>query len=325
MDLPDFEIGAHEHKAAHVHSSEPLCSPATARFKIGNDWYLVRTCREAYQDDPIVFLRLDAPNSPVVNSYWGEGQEDFQERLKTPNVFLSHKHWHRDLVYKTGVFGLTLDTSSSAKWSSETTQGFSRWNFPRDVTLDWLLRDADDAIRHETSKLLEDDSSDCSFSWWWANLDEQERSALGHRTQRGTPSEFVHLIKCIIWHYCLHLMDDNIDRGCIIHLSRPNAAVKTRFQLYKKSLRPQLLPNNGFPPEKALRCFELACSYFSLDYRADWQKYTAIKEEIHRNGIRPIVSPSLPSHHQCLEARLQLRDFLRDKVSSAELAELMQQ
>ncbi len=304
-----------------MHPSEPLCAPTVARFKIGANWYLVRTCREAYQDDPIVFMRLDAPNSPVVNSYWGEGQQDFQERLRTPNAFLCHKHWRRDLVYETGVFVLTLDTSRSAKWSSETTQGFSRWNFPRDVTLDWLLRDTDGAIRCETGKLLEDESSDCSFSWWWANLDNQEKAALAHRTQRGTPSEFVHIIRCIIWHHCIHLIDD--ETRCIIRLAKPNSAVQTRFQIYPTSLKPRLLPNLGFPPESARRCFELASSYFALDYRADWLQYTAIKEEINYNGVCPVVTICSPSYHQRLEAQLLLRDFLRDKVSPAELAELM--
>lgn len=317
MSLPNIELPALE--LEELAETEPAVAPALIRFQSGEDWFLLRQCKSRY-NDPILILCLDVLEAPLVRTHWPSSAASLRRALKQPETLLQQGKWRRKLRYEPASDELILRVwTETSQWTSPLNPDHGRWKFPHQITLDWLLRASDNEIRAQTQKLLQDPKSDCQFALNWLSLDEDERSSLALCARKGSYKELIQVLRWITLVHCSDLIGNDTHLNLYVDRREDEDYEYSDddIKLFDEDWE------NLIPSVSAFICFKFACRYFRPAYRKDLAYYTAIQEELKGKPFRQFIYFSVPSHHERLEAQLLLRDFLRDKVSPAELCELM--
>lgn len=312
IELPDLEL-------EELDETEPAIAEALMRFQVGEDWFLLRQCKERY-NDPILILCLDAPGAALVRTHWPSSAASLQRALKQPEKLLQEGKWRRKLRYDSASEDLNLRVwTEMSQWTSPSYPDHGRWKFPHPVGLDWLLRASNDEIRAQTRILLQDPKSDCQFALSWLFLDEDERNDIALCASNGSYAELIQVLRWVTLAHCFEAIDNYTHLNLYID--------RCEDKTYKYSDDDIELFGENWEDLKisdlAFKCFRFICRYFCPAYKKELAHYTAIQEELRDQTFRQFVYFSTPNYHEHLEAKLHLRDWLRDKVSSAEIAELM--
>ena len=305
-----------------VEPSEPMIAPAAARIRVGEDWCLLRECVNKNSDGTVVFLRLEDAGAPIVKAHRSDYDGRLDRALKHPDKFLSKSYWNRQFIFQENPYLVLRVFTRVAQWTREVRLDWGRWQFPFPITLDWLLRTPEAEIRREAKLLLQDPQSDCSFALRWASVDENEKADIALRTAKGSVGECRNVLKWTL----IHHYTDDVENGdwMGIYTSRSDKSpFKNKLDMDDFCRFHDANWSQVELPEEVERCFALAYSYFRLSYKSELRSYTAINDILKERPYLQMIYFSAPSQHEILEATLQLRDFLRDKVSPDELAELM--
>ena len=153
------------------------------------------------------------------------------------------------------------------------------------------------------------------------------------RLKRGTPKECERLLHAALWSdwlYCepFYLDDELVNVG--------NWSWKFNMVGFNESLAASDLSSairgtvatedSSFVLHPRLqRLAELIFAHFGVSCDDEFVKSQTATHSERRAQTRYTIVVPIATAHERLEAQLQLRDFLRDKVSPVELAELMPQ
>ena len=318
MALPDIALSDLEME--DVYDGAPSVAPAAARFRVGNEWVLARKDYDQFGDN-LLIMCLDKRDSPKITAVYASYYNVPPLTFDNPETFLPNMNWRRKLSCKVGSLDLTLWVfEKGASWSLSSDEGFGRWEFPNEITLDWLLQISDDEIRAQTQPLLADAESDCHFAFRWLQMSARERNQTLFTTSRETLGHCEQVLQWIMqsqedwgretvltWFIDLNPRCENLKYA---------QAVTRDSELYSET-------HKLFFSARQSRLLELAVEYFNPRFNESLKEKTIVRDFRGGNASHWKVPIFTPTAHQRLEAQLQLRDFLRDKVSSTELAELM--
>ena len=277
--------------------------------------------REAATSPPL--LRLE--QFPVPPHAWNE--REFTSRIRR-RAITRKLAFNRDgrLISSRGDVYAVL-TMSWGQWAWMCEQGAGYFNWPHltdDAELAARFRaGASDAqVEREIAAMLADADSDCAFAWRWMRLSERERDRELVTVERGNLDEVAALLRALLWSDALWhdvagwqwnvFVGLGSERQFEFDVGVEWSKIENEIETYE--LSPRL--------KRGLR---LVFEHFQL-----WQnkrisaRVQARRIADGRDTYDWHVPVPIPTAHERLEARLQLRDFLRDKVTPAELAELMQ-
>lgn len=334
MSLPDLCIAPHE--ARDLAPAQPLCAPADWRVKTqwGGDYYLVRAVEFQFDEREVVahnqhrgdapLLRLNisklaADENLIVNDI-RRGQ--FERRLAFDSGgSLVVAPGEAEAILRISCFGETLWTSLQDEQIRFVWQGEApKFRFGEK----WRRLTTDAQIERDIGQMLADDASDCAFAWTWLHGSARQREQSLYRIGCGSLDEVETLLRAI----CVNGARELIGAGWRLSLNL-GVGVGAATEFYAggttEMARGSYLKNDDDTRPLApsqVRLVELVLRHFELwrNWRA--QTYTVIQELWKASGywLIPFAAPSM---HEVLEARLLLRDFLRDKVSPDEVRELL--
>ena len=346
MPLPDLCLLPHE--AGDLAPGEPLCAPAAMRVRIwkwrcgGN--YLLRRIkttiapqwvarRQSPDDAPL--LRLVCPPCGQRNFFFSRLRSPRAENRKTIRAF-KRGNFNRVIYFDGQIrlatapenwrYALHIHADGALVWHShDGAIAAFHWNDSRSNLTDMCRFNAtDSAIQSELTKTLEDANCDCAGALSWLDLSRKEKDRqiyrVRHRVRRGTLDEFKSLLRAMIlcensgdeakiWmlYFSSHTLEIGLNDGA----SLQSLFVSGRDEMW--------------PTPRHKRLLELARREFGLYYALDLVRRRSDLQYVAWSDYVLEIQIPVPTAHQQIEARLMLRDFLRDKVSSTELAELMPQ
>lgn len=328
MSLPDLCLLPHE--AGDLAPDEPLCAPATARFFLKGG-YLMRPYIST-EGEKKMAVRKEAEGAPLLK-FWSElSAATFESEMK-------QYQFHRTLYFDADCrllssrtpwqFCLATGGSDGMNWmlpNGEFAHFF--WQSTRNPLQvfqeHWDSLKSDAWIEREILEQLNDPDSDCSFAWSWVQLSPQERHIALFEIDNEALEKCRGLLRAALWsdselkingflRWRIRLLHDNsLLVKPRIHEMLNRSCMEDQFALYHLSSRQS-------------RLLQLIIENFGLHHANKFrQRYFSSVMSLHRDSKENWeVDVYAPTMHQILEARLNLRDFLRDKVSPAELAELM--
>lgn len=329
MALPDFAFEPCE--AGQLASGEPLCAPATRRIVLrrwkGEAAYLARTakhrdgslCTWGKRDEagaPVIQLRFDFA---ALNRGW---KHIPWTRVLGFNAQMNLARHPSHIQIQLYLQNTTRDFFPEylASWDEDYSSRF-RFAFRLKPIAFWPQIDRIHATHIQTfvKQDLAEPDSDCSFALRWMTKGDTTRLRYLCATKRGSFDE----LETCLRH--LALTDARFKEGTLLWQPKFTrretlcASVLSAFPL-KMSAHVEI---NGAPIPLLVeqRCIlKIMESYFQ-PYRMKLKRDSP--ELIGSTILHPEISIDSPSRHERLEARLQLREWLRDKVSPEELDSLL--
>ena len=349
MDLPEFCIAPHE--IGGWASDEPLCAPAMTRVWVGNRWrkraYLLRAMQmsgwdagrmmavarcEERRDAPLLHI----PYSPFAQEFdWTGAKSAYHlTRCKLDRILnfdangrlsLATADWHRRLVlrrYEIPFWFINHQHGENCRFQFPPVHWIFDLIFKRYQR--WFMWASDAQIEGEVGALLADPHSDCAFSWRWVGLSEQEKHQLQFCVKQGTLRQCEEILRAALWIDSTWSASEDWRWEWLLDMAGENPDPLTSSVIVEKSE----LDNGGqrveLPPRlRRLLC--LVCDYFVPRRNPATAMTSAVRFPLQYRRYFWRVPVDAPSQHQRLEAQLLLRDWLQGKVSSTELAELMEQ
>ncbi len=332
MSLPDFELGPLEME--EVVASEPAIAPATARVRVDGEGYLLRLCEGRHRFHPTqFFFRLDFLGAPVVHDTSGISARSMQSVLHLPlqpddmsfffRRYLNSRQYERRMAFSLEhEMGLGI-RADEFYWSKPVgSSGGIVFRLPNHQdNVDWLLRKSDAVIAVEVKKVLVDDQSDCSFARRWVEMtwDEQQRAVA--RFEHSDFDEFVQVMHWLAKANAKFWGNNSVCEWMIFLGEDKNALVAARQEAIY-----QLLPNCGTVFSSGVKgTLNVIDSYFQPAYATDLCTYSIIKHIVKVSNFEIYIGVPSPSHHERLEARLRLREWLQDKVAPEEIPALLEE
>ena len=226
---------------------------------------------------------------------------------------------------------LHLDWRGQTYWvnGSEERFRFVWRGFDRKHCFDekWRAGATDARIESDIATMLADKKSDCAFAWNWLDLSARERELSLYTVGRGSLAEVEALLRAV----CMGEASELEGANWRLML---NVAVGAGTEYYASGASEILLRSYLRNDEDTaqlsrgqIRMAVLILQHFELWRNWDAQTYTLVQERWESGGGGHFwqIPFSAPSMHDLLEARLLLRDFLRDQVSPDEISELIGQ
>lgn len=333
--LPELCLSAHE--IGDFAPGQPLYAPADWRVKtqwlggdylaraveFEDDWRVIVARSQARRDAPL--LRIDLSHLAVTDDlivnqirtgeFEGRLAFDANGRLVAA----------RDQIDST----LILSRFGETFWKTREDEKFlfawmgvdSNHRFDEK----WRRQTDDAQIERDIGQMLADSTSDCAFAWTWLHRSARQRNALIYFVGRGSLDEVEALVRAVCvsgahesqganWRLLLNI---GIGAGTEFYPSGATEIARHSYLRNDDDARP-LAPNQVRLVELILRHFELW-----RNWRA--QTYTIVQELWRDDSCHWLILFAAPSMHDVLEARLLLRDFLRDQVSAGEMRELLRE
>ena len=350
MPLPEFELSALE--LEHLADAELAAVAATARVAVGGDDFLLRLC-VGEKGNPRLFFRLDAPDTPIICVLDPQraSAKNLVELLRAgdcvpPSLFdeIRFSQWQFELPEL--MWALLADWNWQRLFEVDTLQqdrfrlrvegSVANWCCthydPRSNDVLYLAARAHRNARpNSPSKTqivstidvwMRQQMSDVARAYVLSSLPEEEHVPFLTRFENGNWKQYEQLLRYLSWNdYEIwqgrHPNEINlIFKG----LSSERNQVKREYIWIFHGLSvPEATMPDAMKP--ALRALD---SYFSPVINSDWEN-TTVGFLMRRHGSFPyaLALNSPVSAHQRLEAKLVLREFFSDKLTSTELAELM--
>ena len=340
--LPDLCLKPHE--ISDLPAGEPLCAPAEQRVRVESGAYagdyLLRFIATQLSIKPLV-ARRETPGAPLLyvhqNATLGTGAARHIE-MGMFNRLLYFDARHRlarapdDWTYNLAMFrGERGDVHWSCRYGDplsevnlrcfdETTQT-TRWRCP----LNWKFDTPDEQIECDIQRMSRDETSYFALAcgWNFSSEDQQGRRLL--KFANGDWDELMRRLRDLILSF--NDRDPNAEWRLTVRVPRrENFASDAEFFAMLQS-DTRLITGGKYHQfsEIQARIFEAIMRDFEPTWNGELHDLL-VRHEI-RGGDElnfPIrVTVAAASAHECLEARLNLRDWLRDKVTPDELAEWM--
>lgn len=334
MSLPDLCLLPHE--MGDLAPDEPLCAPAIARVKIGRWW-----CRESYLLRPVrtttfptewIARRESSPTAPLLRLFWPPSAE-LEEILISlkQGKFMRVLYFDEQIRLMTSLdvwhYALCIGHDGVAVWSARNGESAAfGWLKPNSkLSTLWRAETTDSDIEHYLRQMLKDNDSDCAFALNWLQLSETEKDTLLVQVAHGNLEECRQLLWASLWIDSIWLSSQrwrwNIDIGWGSDYEAPTSdprVMASRSDIENEIQGIELSP-------RLLRLLEIILAHFKLSHNRQTQSKTLVCNIRNLDNSCWNVPVPTPTAHEILEARLRLRDFLRDKLSPAELNELMPQ
>ncbi len=331
MSLPALCLAPHE--VGDLASGEPLCAPAEMRVRVGlrlaASFYCARWIRLSNGKFDLV-ARRETPHAPLLRFAFGRTAPRQKVNLTT----LIKGGFMRDLFF--GADQKLI--KNRGNWAGElilSPNGQSCWQAPdgeiapfrwhnlqpnRELPNWWRTRATDAEIEAEVRAMLGDKNSDCAFSWAWLGWSHVQRNRVWARAERGDLDECERLLRAIAG------VDVNWQSGMGRDLVFELGAMYLPFAA-GETIHSHIFDGTNIQEfsESQYRLFALVFAHFGLNMNQPMERYSAARHYSHRHGYVWRLAIVPPSQHERLESLLDLRDWLRDKVSPAELSELMPQ
>ena len=337
MVLPDLCLLPHE--AGDLAPGEPLCAPATHRLaskSLPGLIYLVRSLwvgagadqsaiwvarREFESSAPLLRVEKSYRASELRQLYADLSRGDFERRLFFESDFglCAGRQWH---------LCLALTRYGDSAWifpgrDSLAEQGRFRWPHlvkGENLSPQWRAHKNDGQIEREVTAMLGDADSDASFALRWLQMSAREREQTVFSTATETLGASERVLQWVlqvegIWEQetvWTWFIDLNPWLGSLDYVG----AVARESELQGDFEAAPLSARQS-------RLLELVVEYFDPQINEALREKTVVQQTLTANGYNWKVPVSAPTAHERLEAHLQLRAWLRGKVSPVELAELM--
>lgn len=336
MPLPDLCLLPHE--VGGLATGESLCAPADARVRVESGPragdYLVRTVKTP-RSGKILAARREALPSPLLYVHHGGTLGDDTAGKIEREMFNRLLYFDSNcrLMTELGNYDYHLIIHAGDKgdvnWRSRGSDEVNlrcfdrnpRWRCP----LDWKFDTPDEGIERDINRMLRDDDSYFAVAHGWKMLDAQQQGRRLVRFVNGDWDEFTRCLYNLVLSFDDHDPDVEWELTIRVH-KRSNFASETEF-FAMLLMETHLLAGAKYHRLSGIQSqiFEALLRYFYPLWDEELEKllihheiYTGQESNFPIQVIVPVASA-----HQRLEARLQLRDFLRDKVGAPKLAELM--
>lgn len=338
MSLPDLCLAPHE--AGGFAFDEPLCAPAQYRVQVESGpcagSYLIRCCESSYGGKAII-ARRELPTSPLlyIQQYEGSSVEKIAENVE-------HAHVNRllffDSAYRLATsahswsFRLTIYSGdkSAIHWIPSTGTIVNIWRIREGANnryaVDWKFDTPDKQIELDINEMLSDENSYFSIANWWAQLDAKEIRSLLIQFANGDLGEFRNYLRTFVW--SLEGCENSVDWSLTLPLPmrRDYESDTAYFDQIVQGSKFRSKVNKYQLPLSQLEALKTILHHFYPHRNAELEDLLK-SHDIWQRHTQPSLSVIVPiaTAHERLEAQLELRDFLRDKLTAAELAELMPQ
>lgn len=326
MPLPDLCLLPHE--AGDLAPGELLCAPAIARVKLGDGRHYLGRRSNSRVHQAELLVRREASSLAPLMRFWADNCkiEQINEELKQ-GAFRRLLLFDADvrLMRSTDKWHYSLEMFGRGNWSnwrnfSNHRSVFQWQEISTETSALWWAALEDDEVERRLKTMLNDEDSGFSFAHRWLGLREADKQKLVILNSREE-MRFLSKLLCAasgknlllstetgwIWFVSLHpLVFETatfvapITRGWIATKSG-----RTDFSLNQKKLLDIISANFELRINRELA---IKCIKGHMSKKA---------------GMHFMVPVRAPSAHELLEFQLLLRDFLRDKVTPAELAGLM--
>ena len=342
MPLPDLCLAPHE--VGDLAPNEPLCAPADERVRVESGPragdYLVRFLNTHY-GGKIQVARRELPLSPllyVINHEFAgdDSARKIERQLFNRLLYFDSDYrlisapgdWNYQIVIEAGDRG-DVDWCSREKGAidkvclrrfDEKTQT-TRWLCP----LDWTFDTPNEQIERDIQQMLRDKDSYFALAHDWNFSSHEARGRRLLRLANGDWDELIYRLKQLV------LSFDELDAGADWTLSsrvpKPgNDENESDFSA--QMLRETHLTGGGQHHRLTgvqSQIFEAIARYFHPAWNLELHDLLVGHEIRTGQEINFPIQVAIPaaSAHQRLEARLQLRDFLRDQAGAPELAALI--
>lgn len=329
MTLPDLCVLPHE--VGDLASAETLCAPATLRTRVrrwlATSFHSARWIQLANGKFDLV-ARREVPDSPLLRFEFGATapREALDLATLISDGFMRTLFFGADqkLIETRGnwVGQLILSANGESCWQAPDGEiAPFRWHDLKPnqgLSQEWRARATDAQIATEIGAMLEDQASDCAFSWTWLGWSPRQRGRVWARAQGDDLDGCERVLRAIV--RCDTHWQTEPSRELVFDLG----ALQRPFSS-ANSVNGQFYDGARFRDFSASqnRLFALVFERFGLNLNQPMERYSAARYYSHRHGYLWRLPVDLPSQHERLEALLDVRDWLRNKVSSAELDELM--
>ena len=331
MPLPDLCLLPHE--VGDLPLGEPLCAPADERVRVthtiwGGD-YLVRqilignghiefVARREILEAPLLYLPF-LESAELLSVALNKG--NFERCLyfdRDYNLVSSCASWH---------FCLKINSSGHSDWISRDGQkGRFKWMKPplyyERLSANWRIEATNKQIERDIHSMLNDCESDCAFALRWIQLCKDEQNALLFKVEKGTLESCRNLLRDALWSDTFFNSDSwewTVDLSDI-------GAHPIEEVMLGNALNASFIENTNYNYDLSLRqrrLLELVIKDFQLHHNRELGAKYLVQQIWKFDGWEWTFVIPKPSAHEQLEAHLNLRNFLHDKVTPAELAELM--
>lgn len=347
MPLPDLCLLPHE--AGDFAPNEPLCAPSIVHVKVSGEragTYAVRIPNGYKPGKILLARRLNLPDAPLLRFSWNWNSWVTSDKSKNPDKssklesyitqLISRAIFNRLISFNTD--GRLADSRDSVKrklrisslgntiWGGGELYAPFWWNDVEDwqhLSADWLLRTQDTQIEESIVRMLSDLNSSCSMAWRLSEgIDERNRTIF--HVSNGTSKNLEHLWRAILWNesFSDEFWAQN-SWQCQLNFFRFNTrSSSSGIKWTVRGMTEIKVPYFIFS-ERYHHLLELVLSHLGVSVNRDIEKCASIIRSKRWEGYRFSISVPKPTNHEFLESQLLLREFLRDKVSPEELAELM--
>lgn len=324
--IPDFRIEPCD--ALVLSEEEPLVAPSLFNFRVNfpdeSVVFLARKVSFASGGQEIWIKRQAAPATLRLHGLSAEADAQaivnyYDKNVWTRWILLDENFQparHMDAVVHR-VFLLKGGTIYWAKTGTKPYQ-FKLTEVPERYR--WSEYYSTSEIARLIRKQVKDPRSDCAFCFRWSNLSITERNEWIYHTESETFAECQRILQ--LWMLTGDWWERAEEMVCVFDdLPSENNSVKARPNpLEDVGVRP-VDDEHGWVETSSVqrRMLAIVDQHFGLYYDEECRQHQQL-------GLkRPhcwYLSVKQPTFHERLEARLQLRDWLRDKVSPEELASL---
>ena len=187
------------------------------------------------------------------------------------------------------------------------------------LSSDWVRQTPDVEIRRQIKEMLADTRSDCVFVWRWMQCDAQQRIQLIFSVDREIVETCERVLHAYAWSHPLWSDDIPLKWVFQIGVSSSENLKENTFLVGGDGTRANQLNASGH----IVLLRTLIWRHLDSHKKSELAKQIAPNQKTYLQHDFWIVQVPIPTAHERLEGRLLLRDWLRDKVSSTELAELM--
>lgn len=334
MALPDFELGPLE--MLEVAASEPAIAPASARAKVGKDEFLLRLCRNrSHWPEPRFFFRLDIPDAPVVANRSTSSAECLAAllQLQCSNLsswfreYLKEGNFERNLPFRSLDENKPCRLSIGAEvhhWRATVSSGGNTsFQMPCPRLQDFshlVMHEVDSVIVDEVERSLANCESDCFFAWRWMQMNSDEQQKVISQFKRGEYDEFIQVMKWVTYENISFNAQSSVEWMIDLTLRWDQVSSASLIQSNKYQF---LGYSNSVYREKINSLLSVVEFYFSPGHDVSLERYSVIKHCSLVSHFEIYLCFSAPTHHERLEARLRLREWLADKVAPNEIPALL--
>ena len=332
MSLPDLCLAPHE--VGDLAPDVPWCAPAIERVRVRRwfkvEHYLARVIKDSSRRTSLVARQQQVEAAPLL--YFGFHSD---EELDDLSAIIKSDDFRRILRFdSTGKLNdsvkisypyLSISHFGLAYWhGSDGESRVFRWEDEQGVkqlSRRWIKRAPEREIERDVARMLRDPGSDCAFVWRWVQLSQREKIGLIFSVRPAVLERCEQLVKAFSWSDPLWPEHGPWRWTFQVGLSSPLAAMRNNFIVGRVSngskysgscARREILPR-------------LILNYLNLHRDNTMQQKILPQHNYHLEHQFWRVDVAEPSAHERIEAHLMLREFLKDWVSSDELAELMEQ